>query len=173
MKGHVKQQTHNLLSTAKPTKLGESFNTNKNYQHTRQKYCLCPGPWYFFNIPTCRKITYVNIIVDYRPQNTDPNRVRIKVGGNLIEDSYEVTTWTADPIIVKILCNSVVSTPNAKYFVLMWSTHQRSDLNTCKCQSNSSHNHFLQSMTSDAKLTMGLYTWKLERACMDYHRLVS
>jgi hypothetical protein len=32
-----------------------------------------------------RTVTYARIVVDYRPQKDDPNRVRITVGGNLID----------------------------------------------------------------------------------------
>ena len=31
-----------------------------------------------------RVVTYANIVVDYRQQKDDPNRVRITAGGNLI-----------------------------------------------------------------------------------------
>eukprot|EP00804_Cyclotella_cryptica_P026302 CCRYP_007636-RA/>CCRYP_007636-RA protein AED:0.47 eAED:0.42 QI:0/0/0/1/1/1/2/0/610 len=37
------------------------------------------------NIPSDRTVTYARIVVDYRPQKEDPNRVRITVGGNLID----------------------------------------------------------------------------------------
>ena len=37
------------------------------------------------NIPFDRTVTYVKIVVDYRAHKDDPNRVRITVGGNLIE----------------------------------------------------------------------------------------
>ena len=36
------------------------------------------------HIPKDRTVTYARIVVDYRPQKTDPNRVRITVGGNLL-----------------------------------------------------------------------------------------
>ncbi len=65
------------------------------------------------NIPTDGKITYAHIIMEYRPQELDPNRVSITVGGNFIE--YPHTTQTADLVIAKILWNSVVCTPHAKY----------------------------------------------------------
>jgi hypothetical protein len=67
------------------------------------------------NIPVDRTVTYSRIVTDYRPQKTDPNRVRITVGGNLIDYPGEVTTRTADMITSKILWNSVLSTPGAKY----------------------------------------------------------
>ena len=45
-------------------------------------------------IPKDRKITYARIVVDYRPQKDDPNRVRITVRGNLINYPGELTTHT-------------------------------------------------------------------------------
>ena len=66
-------------------------------------------------IPGDRTVTYARIVVDYRPQKEDPNRVRITVGGNLIDYPYELTTRTAELTTTKILWNSVLSTPNAKY----------------------------------------------------------
>ena len=35
-------------------------------------------------IPNDCVVTYVNIVVDYRPQKNNPNRVRITAWGNLI-----------------------------------------------------------------------------------------
>jgi hypothetical protein len=66
-------------------------------------------------IPKDRTVTYARIVVDYRPQKADPNRVRITVGGNLIDYPGELTTRTADMTTAKILWNSVLSTPNAEY----------------------------------------------------------
>ena len=62
------------------------------------------------NIPADRTITYARIMVDYREQKTDPNRVRITVGGNLIEYLYELTTRTVDVTTSKVMWNSVIST---------------------------------------------------------------
>ena len=67
------------------------------------------------NIPADRTVTYARIVVDYRPQKEDPNRVRITVGGNLIDYPGELTTRTAGLTTTKILWNSVLSTPGAKY----------------------------------------------------------
>ena len=66
-------------------------------------------------IPGDRTITYARIVVDYRPQKADPNRVRITVGGNLIDYPYELTTRTADLTTTKVMWNSVISTPGARY----------------------------------------------------------
>ncbi|KAL7500917.1 hypothetical protein ACHAWT_008970 [Skeletonema menzelii] len=66
-------------------------------------------------IPADRVVTYASIATDYREQKDDPNRVRITAGGNLINYPGELTTRTADLQTTKIMWNSVVSTPGAKY----------------------------------------------------------
>ena len=43
-------------------------------------------------IPKDRTVTYARIVVDYRPQKEDPNRVQITVSGNLIDYPGELTT---------------------------------------------------------------------------------
>ncbi len=65
-------------------------------------------------ISTDKWIAYVNIVVDCRLQKLYPNRVKIKVGGNLIKYPHEVTLQPADLVVIKILWNSVVRTPNGK-----------------------------------------------------------
>ena len=67
------------------------------------------------SIPKDRTVTYARIVVDHRPQKDDPNRVRITVGGNLIDYPFELTTRTADMISAKILWNSVISTHGARF----------------------------------------------------------
>ena len=66
-------------------------------------------------IPKDRVVTYGRIVVDYRPQKKDPNRVHITTGGNLIQYPGELTTRTADLTTSKILWNSVLNTPGAKF----------------------------------------------------------
>ena len=66
-------------------------------------------------IPGDRTVTYARIVVDYQPQKTDPNRVRITVGGNLITYPGELTTRTADLTTSKVMWNSVISTQGARY----------------------------------------------------------
>ena len=70
------------------------------------------------NIPKDRTVTYGRIVVNYRSQKKDPNRVRITAGGNLIDYPGELTTRTADLTTSKILWNSVLSTPKAKFMCL-------------------------------------------------------
>ena len=60
-------------------------------------------------------ITYARIVINHRPQKDNPNRVRITIGGNLINYPYELTTRTADIVSTKIMWNSIISTPGAKF----------------------------------------------------------
>ena len=66
-------------------------------------------------IPKDRTVTYGRVVVDYRPQKKDPNRVRITAGGNLIQYPGELTTRTADLTTSKLLWNSVLSTEEARF----------------------------------------------------------
>jgi hypothetical protein len=54
-------------------------------------------------IPKDRTVTYALVVIDYRPQKEDPNRVRITAGGNLITYPGELTTCIADLASSKIL----------------------------------------------------------------------
>ena len=66
----------------------------------------------------CRSdITYGRIVGDYCPHKTEPNRTRLTVGGNLINYPGNVSTPTADTTTAKIVINSTISTPKAKYLV--------------------------------------------------------
>ena len=67
---------------------------------------------------TGHKWTYARVVVDYRPQKEDPNRIRIAVGGNLITYRGNTSTRTADLTTSKLLWNSVLSTDGARYMCL-------------------------------------------------------
>ena len=66
-------------------------------------------------IPTDHTVTYANIIVDYRPQKSDPYHIKITAGGNLINYSVELTTGTVYLTTFKILQDIIISTVNAKH----------------------------------------------------------
>jgi hypothetical protein len=65
-----------------------------------------------------RDITYARICANYRPEKADPNRIRITLGGNLVHYPGDVGTRTADLLTVKLLLNSVISTPGARFMSL-------------------------------------------------------
>ena len=60
-------------------------------------------------------MTYGRIVVNYRPEKSDPNRVRLTVGGNCINYPGDCGTPTADMLTVKLLLNSFISTKGAKF----------------------------------------------------------
>jgi hypothetical protein len=66
-------------------------------------------------IPKDCTITYARIIIEHWPQKDDPNRICITVGGSLVDYPYKLTTQTADMVSSKIMWNSVISMPNAKF----------------------------------------------------------
>lgn len=62
-----------------------------------------------------KDVTYARVCCNYRPEKEDPNRVRITLGGDRINYPGDCGTPTADLTTVKLLLNSVISTPNAKF----------------------------------------------------------
>jgi hypothetical protein len=66
-------------------------------------------------VPSDRKVTYGHIVATIRPQKSETHRVRLTVGGNLIDHPGDVSTPTADMTTTKILFNSVISTPDARF----------------------------------------------------------
>jgi hypothetical protein len=67
------------------------------------------------DLPPGRMATYLRIVVDIRPQKAESNRVRFTAGGNLVDYPGDVSTPTADMLTAKLLFNSVLSTPKAKF----------------------------------------------------------
>jgi hypothetical protein len=67
------------------------------------------------SIPKDRTVTYGCIVIDHLPQKEDPHRVHITVGGNLIKYPFKLTTCTPDMLLSKIMWNSIISTPDARF----------------------------------------------------------
>jgi hypothetical protein len=65
------------------------------------------------NFPHDRKITYGKIVCDYKPHKKEKERVRLAVGGDILDYSGDVATSTADITTFKILINSTLSTKDA------------------------------------------------------------
>ena len=73
----------------------------------------------FHQIPKNKRATYARIVSEIRPQKkSEPHRVQITVGGNLIHYPYDKSQPTADLPTIKLHINSTISTPNAKYACL-------------------------------------------------------
>jgi hypothetical protein len=69
-------------------------------------------------VPKGRTVTYAQFVCTERPQKKEVERTRITVGGNLIFYPGPVRTDTANLTTCKILWNSVLSTPGAKFMCI-------------------------------------------------------
>jgi len=65
-----------------------------------------------------KDITYGRIVCTHRSEKTDPYRTCITMGGNLINYPDDCGTPTADLLTVKLLFNSIISTPNCKFMTI-------------------------------------------------------
>ena len=66
-------------------------------------------------IPKHKKPTYIRVVCANRPEKPNPKRVRWTAGGDRIEYHGNVTCPTADLTTAKLMFNSVLSTPGAKF----------------------------------------------------------
>ena len=69
-------------------------------------------------VPVHKKVTYARIVTDIRPEKDEPNRTRITAGGDRLDYLGDVSTKTAGLETTKIVLNSVVSTPDAKFMTI-------------------------------------------------------
>ena len=72
------------------------------------------------DVPHSRRkdVTYGQFVCTVRPEKAEPNRTRFTVGGDRINYPGEVATPTADMLVFKLLLNSVVSTPGARFMTI-------------------------------------------------------
>lgn len=66
-------------------------------------------------MPARKKATYARIVAEDRPHKEIKKRIRLTVGGDKIDYPGDVSTKTSDLTTVKILFNSVISTPDAEF----------------------------------------------------------
>jgi hypothetical protein len=90
-------------------KMGQK-GTNAMFAMTHNKIKQAVAAGIFF--------TYMNPVVDYRPQKEDPYRIRIMAGGDLINYESNASVRMADLDTAKLHWNSVLSTPLARYMCL-------------------------------------------------------
>ena len=66
-------------------------------------------------VPAGRKVSYINPVASMRPNKAEIHRVRLTAGGDRLDFPGSTATATVGLTLAKILFNSVVSTPNAKF----------------------------------------------------------
>ena len=72
----------------------------------------------FSKVPKHKRPTYAHFVFSYHPQKAEPYRTRITVGGNLINYPGNLSMKVADMTTFKILVNSTLSTPGARWLSL-------------------------------------------------------
>ena len=65
-----------------------------------------------------KEVTYGRICANYCPEKSDPYRIRLTVGGNLINFPGDCGTPTAGILKVKLLLNSTILTKGAKLMTI-------------------------------------------------------
>jgi hypothetical protein len=70
------------------------------------------------DIPKGTKITYARIVVADRPEKPNPRRVRLTIGGDRVEYDGITSTKAAELPTAKLVFNSVISTPNARFMTI-------------------------------------------------------
>ena len=69
-------------------------------------------------VPKHNRPTYTRFVCSYRPQKAEPYRTRITVGSNLIDYPGNLSMKVADMTTFKILVNSTLSIPGARWLGL-------------------------------------------------------
>ena len=69
-------------------------------------------------VPQGKTVPYTRVVTKLGPQKSEPERVRIKVCGNLINYPGGKCTPTTEITTIKMHLNSVVSTPEEKYICI-------------------------------------------------------
>ena len=72
------------------------------------------------DVPPEKKVTYANMVCDYRPLKSDPYRVRLTVGGDRLEYWDDAASPAASLVETKLLLNSVISDAhkNARFMTI-------------------------------------------------------
>ena len=70
------------------------------------------------DIPKNKKITCVKLVSSMRPLKSEVHRVRVTIGGDRLEYAGKTSSVPATLQAVKILLNSTISTPNARFLTV-------------------------------------------------------
>jgi hypothetical protein len=66
-----------------------------------------------------KDVTYGLITCLIRPEKTDePNQTRLVAGGDRVHYPFNAGTLTANLLTIKLLINSVIPTPGARFFTM-------------------------------------------------------
>jgi hypothetical protein len=76
-------------------------------------------PWHRVPKERAKDVTYGLITCLVRPKKIEePNRTRLVAGGGRVHYLFNAGTPTANLLTIKLLINSVISTPGARFFTM-------------------------------------------------------
>jgi hypothetical protein len=76
-------------------------------------------PWHMVPKERAKDVTYGLITCLIRPEKIEePNRTRLVVGKDRVYYPFNAGTPTADLLTVKLLINSMISTPGTRFFMM-------------------------------------------------------
>ena len=146
--------------------------------------CLVEGTNNFFfmshdkirDIPPDKTVTFARIVVDYLPQKADPNRVRLTVGGNLLNVPGDLSTTTANLTTSKILWNTVLSTKYARFACIdiknMYLQTLMTDYKYMQIPRHLIPQEFIDEYGLESKIYKGFYILRYKKVFMDFPKLV-
>ena len=70
------------------------------------------------HIPQVPTVIYGRIVVAYCLQKADPYQTQLTIGGNHLHYPHDASTSIADITTIKLLLNSTIFTPNARFLAL-------------------------------------------------------
>jgi hypothetical protein len=108
----IKSDTHRAIwqkSFAK--KLGRLFQGIRNIKGMDTCFFICKK-----QMPSHKRATYGCICCNYRPHKDEPHCTQLTIGGDRITYAGNKSTPTANLVTVKLLINSMISTPKAKLY---------------------------------------------------------
>ena len=65
-----------------------------------------------------RDVKYARVVCNYRDQKKEKERTRITMGGDKTNCPFDCGTLTAELLTIKLLLNSVIFAPGAKFMTI-------------------------------------------------------
>ena len=73
--------------------------------------------------PDSKKVAYANMVCDIRPAKSEKYRVRLTIGGDVLDYYGDASSPAASLLETKLLINSVISTPGARFMSMDLKDH--------------------------------------------------
>ena len=148
-----------------------------------QGICDIPGTDTIFfvpksKVPRNKKVIYVRLVCELCPQKEEKERTRMTVGGDRLDYDGPTSTETADITTVKLIVNSTISTPGARFgcfdIKIFISSHPFLNPSTSECTSCSFRMKSLTSITFENWQTpTDMSTCKSAKACTALNKPVA